>query len=268
MIYHYCAAPVFESIISTKQVWLTDITKLNDTTEYQSGFELIREVLETKGLEEQPLLRGIDTSNINTSFRILIGCFSREGDLGSQWSSYADNTRGLSIGFDEHALGQYNLFNRFIENDYQPISQHIKILEVNYDKNAFTNKVFTFIEDLESRNMLLKYQLMAFGLRRLASLYKDPYFQDEREIRVMVELESHINDKYALNERVNAYGENATYHKLLTSFGDLSAISEVIIGPNCSYTQEHVESLLELHGLPSVSVKTSSGRNRYRQAIT
>ncbi|AWQ19661.1 hypothetical protein C1N63_12965 [Pantoea ananatis] len=265
MIYHYCAAPVFKSIISTKQVWLTDITKLNDTTEYKSGFELIQEVLKTKGLEEHPLLRGIDSSNINTSFRILVGCFSREGDLGSQWSSYADQTRGLSIGFDEHALDQYNLSNRFVENNYQPISQHIKILEVNYDKDAFTNKVSSFIEDLDSRNMRLKYELMAVGLRRLAALYKDPYFKDEREIRVMIELESHINDKYALDERVNAYGENATYHKLLTSFDDLSAISEVIIGPNCSYTQADVESLLELHGLSSVSVKHSSGRNRYRQ---
>jgi len=145
MIYRYCAAPVFESIISTKQVWLTDITKLNDRTEYQSGFELIQEVLKAKGLEEHPLLRSIDTGNINTAFRILVGCFSREGDLGSQWASYADNTRGLSVGFDEHALNQYNLFNRFIENDFQPISQHIKILQVNYDKKAFTEMVYIFL---------------------------------------------------------------------------------------------------------------------------
>lgn len=268
MIYHYCAAPVFESIISTKQVWLTDITKLNDRTEYQSGFELIREVLKTKGLEDQPFLRGIDTGNLNTTFRILVGCFSREGDVGSQWASYADNTRGLSVGFDEHALDQYNLLNRFTENNCQPVGQHIKIMNVSYDKSEFIKTANAVIDDLEWRNPRLKYQMMAVGLRRLAALYKDPYFRDEREIRVMVELESHINDKYELGERVNAYGENAAYHKLLTSFDNLSAIMEVIIGPNCRYTQADIESMLVQHGLPSVRVTYSSGRNRYRQAVT
>lgn len=86
--------------------------------------------------------------------------------------------------------------------------------------------------------------MMALGLRRLAALYKDPYFKDERETRVMIELESHINDKYELGERVNAYGENASYHELLTSFDNLSDIKEVMIGPNCRYTQADVEALL------------------------
>lgn len=267
MIYHYCAATVFESIIATKQIWLTDITKLNDMSEYQDGFALIREVLDKKGLGEHPQLRGIHTDKLNTTFRILVGCFSRDGDVGSQWESYADNTRGLSVGFDEHELDQYNLINRYLENGSQPIGRHIKILNVSYDKIAFIKTVNDVIDDLELRNPRLKYQMMALGLRRLAALYKDPYFKDERETRAMIELESHIDDKYELDERINAYGESASYHKLLTSFENLSAIKEVIIGPNCRYTQADVEALLQQHGLPSVRVSYSSGRNRYRQAV-
>lgn len=266
MIYHYCAATVFESIIATKQVWLTDITKLNDTTEYQDGFALIREVLDRKGLGEHPLLRGIHADQLNTTFRILVGCFSREGDVSSQWASYADNTRGLSVGFDEHELDQYNLMNRYLENDSQPIGQHIKIFNVSYDKTAFIKTVNDVIDDLELRSPLLKYHMMALALRRLAALYKDPYFRDERETRVMIELESHIDDKYELGERMNAYGESASYHKLLTSYENLSAIKEVIVGPNCPYTQADVEALLQQHGLPSVRVTYSSGRNRFRLA--
>ncbi|AUU93181.1 hypothetical protein CRX67_28050 (plasmid) [Enterobacteriaceae bacterium A-F18] len=121
---------------------------------------------------------------------------------------------------------------------------------------------------MEYQNPLLKYPFMVRGLRRLAALYKDRYFQDERETRVIVELDKGRDDKYALDERVNAYNENATYHKLLTSYENLSAIKEVIIGPNCVYTEDHVKDLLTQHGLSSVSVSHSSGRNRYRLGTT
>ena len=271
MIYHYCNTTVFESIIATKQIWLTDITKLNDRTEYQTGIELILEILKERGLEEQSWLQNIHADKLNTNFSILVGCFSQEGDVGSQWSSYGDNTKGLSIGFDENDLSQYSLFNRFVENNHQPISNRIKIMKVHYDKTSFIKSVNDVIDNVESMAPLLKYQRMALELRGLAARYKDPYFKDERETRVVIELDSHIDDKYELSERVNAYGENTIYHKLLTSFEHpsfehLSAIKEVIIGPNCPYKRADVEALLLKYGLPSsVRVAYSSGYNRHRQ---
>ncbi len=79
MIYHYCDTTAFNSIISTKKIWLTDITKLNDCTEYASGFDLILDVLKEKGLEEKQVFQDIHTRNLNNKFQILIGCFSRAG---------------------------------------------------------------------------------------------------------------------------------------------------------------------------------------------
>ena len=39
----------------------------------------------------------------------LIGCFSKNGDLLSQWRAYAEDGKGFSIGFDSnyiyHGLG-------------------------------------------------------------------------------------------------------------------------------------------------------------------
>jgi len=71
--------------------------------------------------------------------------------------------------------------------------------------------------------------------------------------------------KYDVDER-NAYGEKATYHRLLTSFCDHNAIKEVIIGANCPQTQEDVERILHEHGLKDVEIRYSSGRGRYRVA--
>lgn len=264
MIYHYCNRNAFKSIIATKQVWLTDITKLNDLTEYKSGFDLIQDILKENGLAGKQAFLDIQTENLNDKFQILIGCFSQEGDSGSQWGLYADDSKGLSIGFDEGEIDQYNLFNRFTENGYQPITSHVKLCKVNYDKAEFILNIKNFISRMEKNNSPIKDQLIAVALRRFAALYKDPYFKDEREIRAMVEIEPSQNDRYTLEERINAYKEQATYHKLLTSYQNLSAIKDVIIGANCSYTLEDVQSILNEHGLNGVKVRHSSGRGRYR----
>lgn len=264
MIYHYCNTVAFNSIISTKQIWLTDITKLNDRSEYKSGFDLILEVLKNKNLADKPVFQEIHPDKLNNNFQILVGCFSQEGDAGSQWRLYADDSRGISIGFDEVELDQFNMFNRFTENGFEPITSHVKLCAVQYDSSEFVEKVTNFIDRMEQHNPILKDQRMALALRRFAALYKDPYFKDEREIRAMVEIEPERDDRYALDERVNAYKEKASYHKLLTSYQNLSSIKEVIIGANCPYTQEDVEGTLHEHALEGVTVRYSSGRGRYR----
>lgn len=266
MIYHYCDTTAFNSIISTKKIWLTDITKLNDCTEYASGFDLILDVLKEKGLEEKQVFQDIHTRNLNNKFQILIGCFSEEGDSGSQWGLYADESKGLSIGFDENDLDQFNLFNRFTENGFEPISSHVKLCKVHYNKNEFIEKVRDFIDIMEKNNPILKDTMMALALRRFAALYKDPYFKDEREIRAMVEIEPDRDENYALDERINAYKEQASYHKLLTSYNNLNSIKEVIIGPNCTYTLDDINGILKENGLEAVTVRYSSGRGRYRTA--
>lgn len=266
MIYHYCDKTAFNSIIANKQVWLTDIAKLNDRSEYKSGFDLILEVLKKMGLADRPVLQDIHTDKLNNNFRILVGCFSKEGDVGSQWGLYADNSRGLSIGFNEAEIDQFNMLNRFTENDFQPITSHVKLCDVHYDSLAFIEKITNLIERMEQSNAILKDQQMAIALRRFAALYKDPYFKDERETRAMVVIESDRDEKYALNERVNAWKEKASYHKLLTSYQNLSAIKEVIIGANCTYTLEDVKRILHEHGLDGVTVRYSSGRERHRIA--
>jgi hypothetical protein len=264
MIYHYCSATAFKGIISTKEVWLTDITKLNDITEYESGFDLIVHVLQEKGLAEKPEFLSIQTEKLNEKFQILIGCFSSEGDVGSQWRLYADDSKGLSIGFDENEIDQFNLFNRVTANCYQPIISHVKLCKVNYIKDEFVGKVRSFIYRMEQSESPIKDQLTALALRRFAALYKDQYFKDEREIRAVVEIEPGRDEGYAIDVRVNAYKEEARFHRLLTSYQNLSAIKEVIIGPNCSYSIEDVEGMLTEHGIEKVKIRYSSGRGRYR----
>jgi len=140
MIYHYCDAKAFHSIVATKQIWLTDITKMNDRSEYKSGFEIIIEILKKKGLKNETILNEIRTENLDINL-VLVGCFSQDGDAGSQFFQYADKTQGFSIGFNKEEMKQINLFNRFIEAGCQPISSHLEFYAVDYDKYAFEDKV-------------------------------------------------------------------------------------------------------------------------------
>lgn len=266
MIYHYCATNVFSSIISTQEVWLTDITKLNDESEYLTGFELISNVLASKGIPEHELFSDITNEEAKSNFQILVGCFSEEGDLGSQWRLYADDGRGLSVGFDETALSNHNLFNRSTANGFQPIKSRVKLCRVEYDQHAFVRKVEDFVETLQRNNPILKDILMSIGLRRYAALYKDKFFKDEREIRALIEIDAAIDDSYELGVRTNVYNEEAQYHRLLTSYGEASAIREVLIGPLCPLSVEEVQEELDTHGLKDVKVSFSSGRGRYRAA--
>lgn len=135
MIYHYCNESVFKKIIETQEIWLSDITKMNDEDEYRSGYEIIREELNGFGLENHDIINEMSDSNLNQAFNILVGCFSSNGDLKSQWSEYADQGKGVSIGFNADKIKQHNLFNRFIENGFQPISSTVDFIKVNYDEN-------------------------------------------------------------------------------------------------------------------------------------
>lgn len=264
MIYHYCDAAAFKSIVEHKQVWLSDITKLNDTSEYKVGFNLIQNILIEKGLENEDALKNIHPEKMIDIFQILICCFSLDGDSGSQWRLYADDSKGLSIGFDERAIETNNMFNRYLENNLQPITSRVKIQKVNYDKLAFLEQARHIIDTVMGNGPALKHEMIALSLCRLCTIYKDSFFKDECEIRAIVEIRNHNANSYNLDDRTNVYQEHTIYHKLLTSFQDSHAIKEVIIGANCQFTEVDVKGILQEHGLEEVRVRYSSGRGRYR----
>lgn len=263
MIYHYCSESVFNKIIETQEVWLSDITKMNDKSEYRSGYGIIREVLKEFGLDNHDIVSEMSDFNLNQVFYILIGCFSSNGDLKSQWSEYADQGKGVSIGFSADKIKQHNLFNRFIENGYQPISSTVDFIKVNYDENLLREHARAIIKKHMHWKSEIKWRLLSRILMRLSIGYKDKFFSQESEIRAVVSLEQNIDDKYKVEQRQTNYGE-ASFHRLKTSFEQFHAIEEVIIGPKSSLARDNVESMLEKSGIDDVLVKLSVATGKYR----
>jgi hypothetical protein len=263
MIYHYCNAFVFESIRNTKEIWLSDITKMNDKGEYKSGYEIIREVLKEFNLDDHDIVNEMSDDNLNETFQILIGCFSNNGDTKSQWSEYAENGTGVSIGFNEEKIKQNNVFNRYIENGFEPINSSVDFIKVNYDEELLRDHARAIIQSYVNSQSIIKWEMLSRTLMYLSISYKDIFFSEENETRAVVSLKHNRDEKYQIEQRETNYGK-ANFHRLKTSYEQFHSIEEVIIGPKNIWTVDEVTSILEEVGINGVSVKLSSATGKYR----
>lgn len=151
-IYHYCSLETFMAIIEKKELWCSNILKMNDSSEekylefvleeycreikkelkkdekYLKQIKLRQKIEEAKSeKEKQNAILEYKTTNIgkktNEKINLLnkirkkllvntilkreildisryICCFSENGDILSQWRAYADDGKGLAIGFN------------------------------------------------------------------------------------------------------------------------------------------------------------------------
>lgn len=263
MIYHYCGKDVFEKIIETKIIWLSDITKMNDKGKYKSGFQIINEILKSYSDVYEIISTEMSPNNINNTFKVLISCFSRDGDILSQWRAYANDGHGFSIGFDMEMVKQHHLFNRYLEK-MEPISGKINFTSVNYDRSEFEREVHKLIKTYKDISSPIKFKLLSRTLMYMAIRYKDSFFKEEQEVRGFIAPEIGIKgDDYMIEQRDCHYGI-AHYHRLNTSFQDIHAIKEVVIGPKNSATIAETKIKLKSFGLENIPVRLSAGYGKYR----
>lgn len=99
MLYHYCATETFLSILRHRSIWMSSLNLTNDSTE---GKVMIRSILRYAALRgvynglERWLEQALGMINAGETFGF---CLSEQSDLLSQWRGYADDGRGVSIGF-------------------------------------------------------------------------------------------------------------------------------------------------------------------------
>lgn len=263
MIYHYCDTQAFNGICKTKSIWLTDITKLNDESEYGSGFQIIRELVleDFRGISSAILERSED--KLNQLFRVLVGCFSKNGDLLSQWRAYGEGGAGYVIGFDQDEIRLHNLGNRYLEA-MAPVLSTVNFVNVSYDSVKLRSQARLTIERFERSQSPIKYQLLAKALMDLAIRYKDPFFIEEDEVRAFVVEESgSIDLEYKKNRRDGSNGV-CEYHVLNTSLNERHAIRKVMLGPKNKRSIDEVRRFLESEGLFGVEISNSKGQGKYR----
>src|SRR5262249_40637048 len=107
LIYHYCPAQAFIDIITSKTVWLSAFYALNDATERSWGYSISERVIEELKKDADPKFIETIRALISRAYfhsLLMIGSFSLDGDIISQWRAYADDGRGFVIGFSPKLL--------------------------------------------------------------------------------------------------------------------------------------------------------------------
>lgn len=201
IIYHYCSLESFLSIINNSTIRLANISKSNDRAEIQYCFDAFEKTLRDSCIEfSREYVDNTEIKNhfsdidydslvtkavINDSLIYYAVCFSAEPDLLSQWRGYANDGKGVAIGFYSrnfmNAQDLKNVKYKKITYDMNSAKKelHDRIIEKLkgiYDKADTSASPFSYdtaINDIIS------------GMVYNAIFYKNPAFSEENEWRLV-----------------------------------------------------------------------------------
>lgn len=271
-VFHFCSIEVFHSIMKFYTLRLTDIQNSNDLSERvwienKIQRHVIDKINELRGVTEDE--KNLVYDNFNYAKEVLqdisklyASCFSENGDILSQWRAYADNGRGLSIGFSKKALEVFNkemygikfspvCYDEAIQNEYARV-QASSIVKSILEGDL----IFHAASDVYE-NKVNEYGCM-----------KNPMFKEEQEWRLSISMspECRINNKAYFGKCI--LSEIKTYcskNKILTyfdlNFQDIkdNFINEIVIGPKCGMSEREVKQILFLWGydVSNITVRKS-----------
>jgi len=267
IIYHYCDDFVMKSICQNQEVWLSDIYSMNDSSEFHWGRELFVKVLKENKHEFDQTFRIFIIGKVMSAIPNvlpLIACFSKIGDLLSQWRAYANDGKGFSIGFDAIAIknGLGVNINSIVYNE-----------EAQYNLILDTIRGFHAMWKLNSEDydeIQIPSEIFSIDLAYL----KNPTFFEEQEIRIirlLVKKDENFIDVGGISEislidpltvLTRRSNNDIRYIKLPIKITGGSVIKEIIIGPKNQQSIAQVEKLLLDIGLNNVSVKKSKSTYR------
>lgn len=308
-VYHYCSFDVFKKIVSGRVLRLSDISRSNDSMEinwitrhikntfievyndekiiyFKSSFpiELFVEMLEKCIMDFFDYERRI--------FDFFVFCFSENGDLLSQWRGYADDGRGVAIGFDMEVIskiineiqsyaikGNLIKFDKVVykESDQRKlvkVSARKLIREIKDEINKFSesnHKDRAALERLDVKKFCLKPFNDAFlDLLNFSVFAKNDFFKEEAEWRICRYSKVNesinaisINDKIRISEvnYFNRNNEDIPYIDLLFDEMKSDLIKDVILGPKCKENIEDIVAYLKSNGIDCL-VERSEGSYR------
>ena len=286
--YYYCSLSTFLNIVKNKQIYLSDPLKMNDKLEIRWYLERLKN--ERIGLEELEfseeeylfnmikMRSGIDFAldelleilNSEGQNSVYICCFSKESDILSQWRTYADNGRGISVGFNLEKLARADnlLVNEVI------YTNDVVYGGVESDVECVADTIGTVIDYY---NITTKEKQLEVFLHELIPdlvKYKNPAFSEEKEVRIIycedLKFEK-IVDSYGaftnnwetveLEHDFRMKGDDDITEFVKMDF-DPDVIEEICIGPKSLLTERDVKNIVEK--MLGVEVNVIKSKASYR----
>jgi len=286
ILYHYCSNEAFYSIIKNRALPLSALSLSNDSMEGKLVTDIFIEIAKADKLNQEIIQRLQDSIATLEGFVDGLGfCLSEKGDLLSQWRGYANDAKGISIGFSKRYLEQLSKASvESIEESgftlhrvkYERTEQETLIRPTyNEIKRLISKGAFKLPgrrllldsrtqeeidkEDEEIKKTYLELPNTLFPLFTKFFLLKTKSFLEEREWRLISYLLKLGNDAcsfHALPDKIIPYRE----FPLLEL--EEKSIVKVILGPKNNTPEYVVDTFLKQNNFKDVKVLRSSASYR------
>jgi Protein of unknown function (DUF2971) len=274
LLYHYTSEEGLKGIVGSGQLWLSDLSTSNDPRDIHLGIETVRRIVE--GILSEPSLswKFFDVSKLTDNVikyfnhsRCYTVCFTSHQDNISMWREYADAGRGFVIGFRPRAISD----------------MHGRIYRVRYIDETSDDQIRSAILDVldarlySSNDDVFRAVSISTGLISIVASIKHNTWSYENEVRLTlaasdephpegIPLSQYPDDTpfdWRASQARPRGNEEIRYHSLpFGRFSDgrndpSSAISEIVVGPNSSWSDGDVRQLLETHGFSKFKILRS-----------
>lgn len=278
ILYHYCDVSTFMKIVESKELWLSNAIKMNDSLETVWINHIIEKALQSveKPKYKEFIEQFIMHYNANqSSVRPYIFCLSADGDMLSQWRGYADDGRGIAIGFSTKQL------NIEMKLPYTGVNTNLStgLFPCIYDENIQKELVNTSIkkgiaiydkDPQNPQNLGTSLIETAPQLRMFSFVFKNSSFAEEMEWRIihtpMILAKENDFTYWGSNSEVffrNKGNDIVSYFKYaLKSIFNTDLIPEIILGPKNSIEQDDFRLYLQGNNLCKTVVKNSKSTYR------
>lgn len=264
LLYHYCPIEAFKSIINNGCMRLSDATHMNDSFEGK----MLEHIVERHNLRSGTPGGACHSYHDYKLFKktFFIACFSECGDLLSQWRAYADDGRGVSIGFNINDL---------------PMPTGLTFNNVFHRKSVCTVDRVVYSEEAQVESLQWAFKHIDLWTRRalynpsiyfhdamidtgrdcfayISRVFKHPGFSEEHEWRIVYDgSDCKIMgiDNNALTHRIR--DTNINYFEF--NFRSMrQPICDVILGPKCTISLKDAQQLFKNNSYQGVEVRKST----------
>jgi hypothetical protein len=271
ILYHYCDEPSFRGIIESRSIWASAFHTLNDPLERKWGRDVFeKSCRRLKGTVNNDHLevvtRIVDFAYSNSM--LMMASLSLHADDWNQWQRYAASGQGFAIGFSANAL-----------------RMPAKPLRILYDPELQIKELIGNLRHIYQHQQKLgfpyedEFKIHCFNLGLDLCAYKDPKFQQEREVRYahmaglvpgeqqqIIPLGALGRDGNRLSNPLETLYRTRGNVKVpyvaldWSDKGTVEPVTIVTLGPNSGESDKSIRAYLDSRGLTSTRLTRSIAR--------
>lgn len=269
VIYHYCNIDSFKAIIQNKTLWLSSIYNLNDYKEIHwikdKVSNRIKELTTKHNFKKYELF---EEMYLIQHPLVYVASFSQGQDLLSQWRAYANDGKGIAIGFN---------------SEYFDYTNNIKISKVLYSEEEQNRQIEEILDSIENfDNSIIKTDFDCFKkicqetitkINNLAAKSKSELFKEEQEVRVIhnpIITNDRKNSRYNFENSISNMKFRTCHDNIIPYFelkfdknkDNISPIVEIIKGPKNRAIDKEIRMFMSINGFHDMKIKKSNASYR------